>query len=175
MFWCLRVLTTLAPILWILWNYRCDNMKELIALTPAEFGPELLMEGFVLGAIITFAISLCLFSEQAKVVARTTGEKLAYGMNYLTKNIVVLVLAGVAALIVPGYYYDLVGAVPTEGGCLLIGAVAAIVVGLGGEKIVTYAVEFLRNRSKAAEALNAVAETPAEPAVAGNGDRVPKR
>ena len=42
--------------------------SELIALTPAEFGPELLVEGFIIGALITFLLSLCAYSEKAKEV-----------------------------------------------------------------------------------------------------------
>ena len=152
-FWLGRVLTTIIPIVYILWRRVEMETSELIALTPAEFGPELLVMGFIIGAVITFLFSLYSYSEEAKEVARAEHEKLAYGMSYLSKNIVVLVLAGLASMIVPGYYYDLVAAVPTEGGCLLIGAVVAVIVGLGGEKLATKAVEIFRNGKKTADAL----------------------
>ena len=152
-FWLGKVLTTIVPIVYILWRRVEMETSELIALTPAEFGPELLVMGFAIGALITFILSLCPYSEKAKEVARVSGGKLAYGMIYLSKNIIVLVLAGLASLIAPGYYYDLVAAVPTEGGCILIGVVAAAVVGLGGETLASKAVEFLRNRQKTADAL----------------------
>lgn len=152
LFWVGKVLTTVVPIVWILY----DNMEaqELIALTPAAFGPELIVIGAVIGLMITLAIGMLAYSEQAKKVARETGEKLAYGMDYLSKNVVVVILAAVAALVTPGYYYDLVQAVPTESGCIMIGVIAAIVVGLMGEKLATAVVEFLRNRQKTADALN---------------------
>lgn len=151
LFWAGKVLTTLGPIVWILYD-KMDT-QELIALTPAEFGPELIVIGAVLGLLITLSIGMLAYSEQAKKIARESGEKLAYGMDYLSKNVAVVVLAAVAALIVPGYYYDLVQAVPTESGCIMIGVISAIVVGLMGEKLVTSVVEFLRNRSKTAVAL----------------------
>lgn len=150
LYWIPRVLLTVVAIVYII----CDNMDAtaMILNTPAEFAPTLLIVGFVLGLAITLAMSLSAYYEQDKVVARNGGEKIAYGMSYLSKNAVVTVISGLAAIIVPGYYYATVAAAPTMDGCLMIGAVAAIVVGLLGEKFATSVLESFRDRSKADDA-----------------------
>ena len=150
LYWMPRVLLTVVAIVYIV----SDNMDAtaMILNTPAEFAPTLLVVGFLIGLAITLVMSLAAYYEQDKVVARSTGEKLAYGMNYLAKNVAVTVAAGILAIIVPGYYYVTVGAVPTMDGCLMIGVVTALVVGFLGEKFATTILEGFRDKAKASDA-----------------------
>lgn len=148
-FWGMRVTSTIVA-LYMIWR---DKMTaDYLLWTPAEYAPSLLLEGIIIGALITFILGLSAFYAQDKTVARSGGEKLAYGMNYLAKNVVVVIVAGIAALLVSGWYYDAVGAVGDFGGFMMIGAVAAFVIGLMGEVGVTKILEAFRDKAKASEA-----------------------
>lgn len=149
-YWIQRVLLTVVVIILIMRD-RMDA-TAMILNTPAEFAPTLLVVGFVIGLVITLVMSLGAYYEQNKVIARSTGEKLAYGMNYLAKNVAVTVAAGILAIVVPGYYYATVGAVPTMDGCLMIGVVTALVVGFLGEKFASKILEVFRDKAKASDA-----------------------
>lgn len=150
LYWMPRVLLTVVAIVYIV----SDNMDAtaMILNTPAEFAPTLLVVGFLIGLAITLVMSLAPYYEQDKVVARSNGEKIAYGMSYLAKNVIVTVVTGIMAIIVPGYYYVTVGAVPTMDGCLMIGVVTAAVIGLGGETFANKILESFRDKVKAADA-----------------------
>ena len=152
LYWIPRVLLTVVAILLIM----RDNMDAtaMILNTPAEFAPTLL----VVGLAITLVMSLGAYYNQDKIVARTTGEKIAYGMDYLAKNVSVTVAAGILAIIVPGYYYVTIGAVPTMDGCLMIGVVTACAVGFLGEKFASAILEGFRDKAKASDARETTAK-----------------
>lgn len=148
-FWGTRIASTIVAI-YLIWR---DKMTaDYLLWTPAEYAPSLLLEGIIIGALITFILGLSAFYAQDKTVARSGGEKLAYGMNYLAKNVVVVIVAGIAALLVSGWYYDAVGADGDFGGFMMIGAVAAFVIGLMGEVGVSKILEIFRDKAKASEA-----------------------
>lgn len=149
LFWGTRIASTIVAICLI---WRDKMTADYLLWTPAEYAPSLLVEGIIIGALITFILGLSAFYEQDKTVARSGGEKLAYGMNYLAKNVVVVIVAGVAALLVSGWYYDTVGATGSLDGYLMIGAVAAFVIGLMGEVGVSKILEAFRDKAKASEA-----------------------
>lgn len=148
-FWGTRIASTIVAICLI---WRDKMTADYLLWTPAEYAPSLLLEGIIIGALITFILGLSAFYAQDKTVARSGGEKLAYGMNYLAKNVVVVIVAGIAALLVSGWYYDAVGADGDFGGFMMIGAVAAFVIGLMGEVGVSKILEIFRDKAKASEA-----------------------
>lgn len=156
LYWMPRVLLTVVAIVYII----SDNMDatSMILNTPAEYAPTLLVVGFLIGLAITLVMSLGAYYNQDKIVARTTGEKIAYGMNYLAKNVSVTVAAGILAIIVPGYYYVTIGAVPTMDGCLMIGVVTACAVGFLGEKFANAILEGFRDKAKASDARETTAK-----------------
>ena len=149
LFWGTRIASTIMVVCLI---WRDKMTADYLLWTPAEYAPSLLVEGIIIGALITFILGLSSFYEQDKTVARSGGEKLAYGMNYLAKNVAVVIVAGVAALLVSGWYYETVEVTGTLDGYLMIGAVAAFVIGLMGEVGVSKILEAFRDRNKAAEA-----------------------
>lgn len=132
------------------------DATDMIYCTPTEYGPTLVMIGLIIGALITFVIGAFKLSEtnKDKLRAGSITEAIGYGFNYLTGNIVTVIIAALACLIVPGMYFSGAEVVPTIEQFELVGIVAAVVVGLGGDVLIRTFIDFLSNRKKIAEELN---------------------
>lgn len=127
-----------------------------------DFFSRLMIIAFVVIALVTFNKGLSEYREKAKEVARTTGDKLNYGFNYLMQNIATIVLGMFVTFFVTGW---LIGAGLVDGStfydCAGTVFVVAIIAGLAGDAFLRTALETLRDKQKTADALKA-----AEPAQA---------
>ncbi len=152
-FWALRVVLTVAAVVIVMRDRMTDvNVASMILGVPGEIAPIELAVCIAIGLFVTLVIGMYSWSENDKVLARSGQEKVAYGLNYLSKNIVVAIAAGLGGLFVTGFYYSQVTATPDLQGCLCIGVAVAFVIGLGGESFLNKIVEIFRNRVKSAEA-----------------------
>ena len=136
-----------------------EQIVEMIGWTPAEFFPYLLVIGFLIGAAITGIIGYSKFESGKKDAARTRGERISYGVNYLTQNVATIAFCGAISAISGGVYYKAVEAEPTFAGCLAIGAVVALCLGLLGEAGFRAVLEGRRDSAKADEALSGTSTT----------------
>ena len=134
------------------------DATDMIYCTPTEYGPTLVMVGLIIGALITFIIGAFKLSEtnKEKLRAGTITEKIGYGFDYLTGNIVTVIIATLACLIVPGMYFSGAEVIPALEQYILVGAVAAVVIGLGGDALIRLAIDLLANKKKIAEELNRI-------------------
>ena len=134
------------------------DATDMIYCTPTEYGPTLVMIGLVIGALITFIIGAFKLSEtnKDKLRSRSITEAIGYGFNYLAGNIITVIIAALACLIIPGMYFSGADVVPTIEQYILVGSVAAVVIGLGGDALIRLAIDFLNNKRKIAEELNAI-------------------
>lgn len=132
------------------------DATDMIYCTPTEYGPTLVMIGLIIGALITFVIGAFKLSEtnKDKLRAGSITEAIGYGFNYLTGNIITVIIAALACLIAPGMYFSGAEVVPAIEQFELVGIVAAVVVGLGGDVLIRTFIDFLSNRKKIAEELN---------------------
>ncbi len=130
-----------------------EAATQYILGVPAEFVPMTMVIAMVVGLICTFAVSLPGFYEQNKVVARTNGGRISYGINYLSANIVVVAVCVIASLEIIGWYIDASNVTATSGLCNAVALVVSVIVGLGGSKFLALPfVESLRDKAKAAAA-----------------------
>ena len=146
-FWSMRVLTA-GLSLYLIWRI---NMTDYIAMTPTEFLPYLLIIGIVTALIFTFIKAIPPYNDLNKDLLRngTITEKIKYGMDYLTANIIGFVGAVAAAVIVPGVIYvSYLGAEPDIWGCGVLCFIIAMIVGYGGTAVLTTIVDFLRDKKK---------------------------
>lgn len=135
-----------------IWSDRM-TMEEMILSCPVEFFPMLLAIGAVIGLAVTGARSFLAFSEQDKIQARTKGQRLAYGLNYLGENIAVVIACAILTPVIAGGYYQLAASEPTFWGIVTIGLVVAFVVALIGDTGCKKILEGFRNRAKADQAI----------------------
>lgn len=151
-YWTPRVILTAVAIALI----KSDSMDstDLIMNLPADFVPKVFLVAIIAGLIITFARGLFNFSEEYKNQARTTGIKIAYGLDYLSKNIMVAILSGALAIVALGVFYTLTDAVPTQDACMAIGGGVALLIAWGGESLANLILESIRNFSKGNDALD---------------------
>lgn len=131
-----------------------------------DYFSRLMIIAFVVIALVTFNKGLSLYREQAKEVARSTGDKLNYGFNYLMQNVATIVLGMVVTFFVTGW---LIGTGLVDGStfydCAGTVFVVAIIAGLAGDAFLRSVLESFRDKAKAAEALTpAVEETTAQAA-----------
>ncbi len=162
-FWILRACTILLQVAII---YRVDKMisdadaMNYILGVPPEFVPMIMVIALIVGMIGTFAMSLPDYYSQDKVVARSGGEKLSYGLSYLAANILTVVACVILSLVATGWYLNATGALATSGMCCAFAVVVSAIIGFGGSYYVSLPfVECLRDKSKAAEARATTATT----------------
>lgn len=150
-YWTPRVVLTVVMIVLI----KRDTMdaNDLIMNLPAEYVPMVFMVAILAGLLITFARGFFSFSEEYKNQARTTGIKIAYGLDYLSKNIVVAILSGALAIVALGVFYTMVDIAPTQDACMAIGCGVALIIAWGGESLANLILESIRNFSKGNDAL----------------------
>lgn len=155
-FWIVRVFSA-CILITLIWRTNMDA-TDMIYCTPTEYGPTLVMIGLIIGALITFVIGAFKLSEtnKEKLRARTITEKIGYGFDYLTGNIVTVIIATLACLVIPGMYFSGAEVIPDINQYILVGAAAAVVIGLGGYTLIRLAIDFLNNKRKIAEELNAI-------------------
>lgn len=176
-FWIIRIFSA-CILITLIWRTNMDA-TDMIYCTPTEYGPTLVMIGLIIGALITFIIGAFKLSEtnKDKLRAGSITEAIGYGFNYLTGNILTVIIAALACLIVPGMYFSGAEVVPTIEQFELVGIVAAVVVGLGGDVLIRTFIDFLSNRKKIAEELNAIKSetTTTETAAASATSAVPTK
>lgn len=153
-FWIVRVFSA-CILITLIWRTNMDA-TDMIYCTPTEYGPTLVMIGLIIGALITFVIGAFKLSEtnKEKLRAGTITEKIGYGFDYLTGNIVTVIIATLACLIIPGMYFSGAEVIPDINQYILVGAVAAAVIGLGGDALIRLIIDFLNNKRKIAEELS---------------------
>lgn len=169
--WLLRSGWTFAEIILIIGVDKVTTEMyeavETIMNINDDFFSRLMIIAFLVIAIITFNKGLSEYREKAKEVARTTGDKLNYGFNYLMQNIATIVLGMIVTFFVTGW---LIGTGLVDGStfydCAGTVFVVAIIAGLAGDAFLRTALESIRDKQKAADALSSV-ETAAteQPAV----------
>ena len=150
-YWTPRVILTVVMIVLI----KRDTMEanDLIMNLPAEYVPMVFVVTILAGLLITFARGFFKFSEEFKNQARTTGIRIAYGLDYLSKNIVVAILSGALAIVALGVFYSMTDVAPTQDACMAIGFGVAMVIAWGGESLANLILESIRNFSKGKDAL----------------------
>lgn len=128
---------------------------ETILNIPSEFVPTILVFVLVIGVIITFAKSLPNYYEARKDTARSKGEAIAYGMDYLVNNVMSIIVTVVGSLILTGW---VIGEGIVDGSTLynagITAAVIAVVVAIAGDAFLTRILEARRDKAKAADALS---------------------
>ena len=146
-FWEVRIATA-GLGLFLIWRI---NMTDYIAMTPTEFLPTLLVISIVTALFFTYIKAIPAYNDLNKEQLRagTITEKIKYGMDYLTGNIVSFVFAIVAAVFVPGVIYtSYLNAEPEIYGCAIIAFMIAAIVGYGGTAVVNVVVDTFRDKAK---------------------------
>lgn len=129
-----------------------EAMQYILGV-PAEYVPMTMVIALVVGLICTLAMSLPDYYEQDKTVARSGGEKISYGLSYLSANIVTVIGCVILSLIFIGGYLSATGATGSLNLCVAFAVVTSLCFGLGGSKLITLPlVESYRNKAKAADA-----------------------
>ena len=147
MFWSMRLLTSAIGII-LIWRIY---MTDYIAMTPTEFLPILLAIAVVTALIFTYVKAIPAYNDVNKELMRegTITEKIKYGMDYLTANIVGFVIAVAGAVIVPGVIYtSYLGAEPEIWGCAILSFLIAMIVGYGGTAVFSKIVDAFRDKDK---------------------------
>ena len=173
-FWIVRVFSA-CILITLIWRTNMDA-TEMIYCTPTEYGPTLVMIGLIIGALITFVIGAFKLSETnlTKLRERKITEAIGYGFNYLSGNILTVIVAALACMLVPGMYFSGAEVIPTLDQYILVGAVAAAVVGLGGDALIRLAIDFLNNKRKIAEELSVIEAEKTETATTSAAPTKPK-
>lgn len=145
--WAARTVCSVVLIA-LIWSDTMDATEMILSL-PAEFFPLALMLGALCGLFITGIKSFGSSGEQDKKLARTTGEKLAYGLNYLSVNIAVIIASAILAPVLTGCYYQAAGVDPNLWGVIGIALTVGVIVAIGGDKLLNTLLEGFRDRAKA--------------------------
>lgn len=159
-FWAVRTLCSITLVL-LIWR---DNMtaEDMILSLPAEFFPVAFALCALIGFLITGIRSYGSYKAQDKTVARESGDKLSYGMNFLTENIAVVIGCAIIGPVLAGCYYQAAGADPNLWGVIGISATVAAILGWGGDTLLKTFLEARRDSAKADEARTAKTETKTE-------------
>lgn len=130
-----------------------DEIETIMNINDDYF-VKLFVIAFVIVTLITFTKGISLYREKAKEVARTTGDKLDYGFNYIVENISVIVLGTAVTLYFVGWLISTgIVAGDTLYDCVGMTVVVAIIAGLGGDAFLRKVLESVRDKGKIAEAL----------------------
>ena len=158
-FWSMRVLTTVITLI-LVWK-GIIMATEMILYTPAEFLPILVILGLLIGGIPVLVRAIAQFDDLNKEKLRSgeISKKMAFGLDYLSANIGIIIVAVVGAVIVPGYICDAFALEPTESLIITIGFVWSLIVGVCGCKTFTKVVDIFRDTNKIKK-LEAEAEKP---------------
>lgn len=159
MFWASRILTTVISLV-ITW--RVIFMTDVIMYTPAEFLPILVVVGLICTMVPTLLKAKASYDDAVKANLRSGGTGFSFGMDYLTANIAVIVIGVVATVLIGGAVYDAIGAEAQLSGCVVMGIVAALIIGFGGQELANKAVDIFRNGGKIS-ALKAPTKTEDKP------------
>lgn len=157
--WAGRSAYTIAEIILILGVDKVATETaeavETILNIPSEFVPTILVLVLIAGVVVTFAKSIPKFYEARKDTARSKGEALVYGMDYLVNNVMSIILTVIASLVLTGW---VIGEGIVDGSTLYNAAVTAVVIAivaaLAGDAFLTRLLEARRDKAKATEALS---------------------
>lgn len=144
-FWISRILTTAASLV-ITW--RMILMTDTIICTPAEFLPILVVIGLVFTMIPTLLKAKAGFNDALKANLRSEGDGLSFGMDYLSANIIVIVVGVVASVLIGGLVYDAIAAPAALSGCVVMAIVASLIIGTKGQEAATILIDIFRDKVK---------------------------
>lgn len=144
-FWISRILTTAASLI-ITW--RMILMTDTIICTPAEFLPILVVIGLVFTMIPTLLKAKAGFNDALKANLRSEGDGLSFGMDYLSANIIVIVVGVVASVLIGGLVYDAIAAPAALSGCVVMAIVASLIIGTKGQEAATILIDIFRDKVK---------------------------
>lgn len=157
-FWASRILMTAASLI-ITW--RVALMTEFVMYTPAEYLPILVVVGLICTMIPTLLKAKASYDDAVKADLRSGGTGFSFGMDYLTANVAIIIIGVVATVLVGGMVYDAIEAEPQMSGCIVMGIVTALVIGIGGQTLASEIVDVFRNRGKISD-LKALSGTTTE-------------
>lgn len=144
-FWISRILITAASLI-ITW--RMILMTDTIICTPAEFLPILVVIGLVFTMIPTLLKAKAGFNDALKANLRSEGDGLSFGMDYLSANIIVIVVGVVASVLIGGLVYDAIAAPAALSGCVVMAIVASLIIGTKGQEAATILIDIFRDKVK---------------------------
>ena len=144
-FWISRILTTAASLI-ITW--RMILMTDTIICTPAEFLPILVVIGLVFTMIPTLLKAKAGFNDALKANLRSEGDGLSFGMDYLSANVIVIVIGVVASVLIGGLVYDAIAAPAALSGCVVMAIVASVLIGTKGQEAATILIDIFRDKVK---------------------------
>lgn len=129
-----------------------QTVTDMILMTDARYAPILILMGVLVPFLMSWLRCKYDKSEADKNAARKDGSaKSSYSTGILGGNGVVAIIGVLATLVIPGLYYDFVGAAQTDG-IYLVGLAVAIFFGWFGDKLVFQYIESRRNDAKAEDA-----------------------
>lgn len=123
---------------------------DMIVCTPTEYLPALLIVGLVVTSFFVLLRAIVAKQNHDKKLLREgrADEVEEYGLDYMASHVGTIVLGVVAAFLLPGMVYEALGATCDYAGAILIGLLAALIVGLGEAKTLGEVVELFRNKAK---------------------------
>lgn len=157
--WVLRGAWTIISLISI---WRVSIMSDVLVCTPAEFVPVLAVVGLVATAIPTLVMAKAAYNNSVKKEMRSGGDWFAFGIDYLSANIINIVVGTLACVLIGGAVYDALGATATYSGCILMGLVSAIIIGFGGQAFLSKLIDLFHDPTKISalkDALKAAPET----------------
>lgn len=143
--WTMRVAWTILSLITI---WRVSIMSDILVCTPAEFVPVLAVVGLVATAIPTMVMAKAAYNNSVKKEMRSGGDFFAFGIDYLSANIINIVIGILACVLVGGMVYDALSATATYSGCVLMGLVCALVIGFGGQAFLSKIIDLFHDPSK---------------------------
>ena len=123
-------------------------MTDTIICTPAEFLPILVVIGLVFTMIPTLLKAKAGFNDAVKANLRSEGDGLSFGMDYLSANVIVIVIGVVASVLIGGLIYDAIAAPAALSGCVVMAIVASVLIGTKGQEAATILIDIFRDKVK---------------------------